>query len=54
MRLLTCWDCVFEYRRWHGSFSLVNVVSCAGREVFTIADPSSRGDLSSVYVSLSR
>ena len=28
LRPLTCWDCGFESRRWHGCLSLVSVVCC--------------------------
>jgi len=28
LRGLTCWDCGFEFRRRHGSYSLVNAVRC--------------------------
>ena len=26
MRSLACWDCRFEFRRWHGCLSVVSVV----------------------------
>ena len=28
LRLLSCWDCAFEYHRWHGCLSLVSDVCC--------------------------
>ena len=31
LRLLACWDCIFESRRGHGCLSLVSVVGCVGR-----------------------
>ena len=27
-RLLPCWECLFESRRWHGCLSVVSVVCC--------------------------
>jgi hypothetical protein len=28
LRPPACWDCGFEFRRWHGCLSVVNVVGC--------------------------
>jgi len=54
LRPLACRDCGFKFRQGQGCFSLMCVVCCTySKRLLLRADPSSRGVLPSVYMSLS-
>jgi len=48
----SCWDCRFESRRKHGSFSVVNVVCCTERTLRRIDPHPGKSYLAFVILSL--